>query len=426
MIHRTSRRSALKAAAATLAFPTFVPAATNGANSRMNIGLIGAGKQGDHHLGQIKHHKDARIAAVAEPYARFRDKAVASWGGAANCTGFNDFRELLARPDIDAVLIATPDHWHAIQAVQAAAAGKDIFCEKPLSLTIAEARAMVTAARRYGRVFQTGSMQRSSGEFRRACELVRNGYIGRLKAVYAAVGGPATECDLPAEPTPEGFDWEMWLGPAPARPFHSVLRPPHNDSFPNWRAYRDYSGGGLTDWGAHHFDIAQWGMGTDDTGPVEIIPPGKDTPLLTMRYASGVPLYHYNGSGAGKVSEPAKGHKGVNGVLFVGEEGWVEVNRGHIQTEPASLRYLTFKASDQRLYSSDNHHADWLKCIRTRQRPICDVEIGARSVSVCHLAGIAYRLGRPLRWDPAKEIFPGDPEASRHLHRAYREPWSLT
>jgi len=406
-----TRRRFFKMAAAALAAPMILPGSALGANSRIAIGVIGIGKQGSYHLDQLKHHSgDVQIVAVAEVYRMFRDLGVQVAGGPNQCKGYNDYRELLARSDIDAVLMATPDHWHAIMAVEAAAGGKDIYCEKPLSLTILEARGMVDAARTYGRVFQTGSQQRSSWEFRRACELVRNGYIGRIKEVNVGIGGPSHECDLPGEPVPDGLDWDRWIGPAPYRPFNAVLRPPHNDSFPNWRSYRDYSGGGMTDWGAHHFDIAQWGLGMDQSGPVEVIPPdGKNVQDLTYRYANGIPMIK----------------KGPGGVTFIGSEGTVHVDRGRLDTTPQSLRTVAFKASDLRLYASDNHHRDWINCMRSRQRPICDVEVGCRTITVCHLGNIAFRLGRALKWDPRAERFVNDAPADRLLHRAYRQPWRL-
>jgi len=406
-----SRRRFLAVASASLAAPIIVSAASREANSRLNIGMIGIGKQGEFHVGQLRHYRDTvQIVAVAEVYRQFRDRAVQMAGGPGVCTGYNDFREMLARPDIDAVLIATPDHWHAIQAIESARACKDVFCEKPLSLTIREARAMVNAARSYNRVFQTGSMQRSSPEFHRACQLVRNGYIGRIQRVEVNVGGPSVDCQLPEEPIPDGLDWDMWLGPAPYRPFNAVLRPPHNNSFPNWRSFRDYSGGGMTDWGAHHFDIAQWGLGMDGTGPVEIIPPnGKDVRALTYVYANGIPMLH----------------TGRGGITFFGTEGTVFVNRGIIETKPESLRTMPFKPSDVQLYVSRNHHEDWLSAIRKRTRPICDAEIGCRSVTVCHLGNIAYWMKRPLKWDPQKESFVNDELANRWLSRAYRGGWTL-
>jgi len=421
----TSRRGFLKRVM-VLAAPAVIPASALGAgraapSDRLGMGFIGYGMQCRSHFGGMLGRPDVQVLAVCDCDSIRRQQAAKQANdhysrdkgrNAKACADYNDFRELLDRTDVDAVLTATPDHWHAIIAIQAAQSGKDIYCEKPLSLTIRDARAMVDAVRRYGRVFQTGSQQRSSQEFRFACEMVRSGRIGKVHTVHVNVGGPSGECYLPPQPVPAGLDWDMWLGPAPWRPYNGTLCPvvPYN-FFPNWRSFRDYSGGGMTDWGAHHFDIAQWGLGMDDGGPVEIIPPdGKEHRWLTYRYASGVVMYH----GGGRA-----------GCDFVGTNGRVMVDRGKLETEPKELKNTPTAAGEVHLYRSPGHHQDWLRCIRTRQKPICDVEIGARSVSVCHLGNIAYRLKRPLRWDPIKEEFPGDEEANRFVDRARRAPWRL-
>jgi len=313
------------------------------------------------------------------------------------------------------VVIATPDHWHTVPCVEAMKAKKDVYCEKPLTLTIAEAKLLIDAVRKHDRVFQTGSQQRSDREFRVACELVRNGRIGKIKEVYADVGGPSKWCDLPEEPMEEGLDWNFWLGPAPLRPYNSVLSPRgiHNH-FPNWRGFREYSGGGMTDWGAHHFDIAQWGLGMDESGPVEIIPPeepkrGKGVKYV---YANGIPLIHDNWEGKG-------------GVNFVGTEGWIHVNRGQLSSSPEGLVKEPLPDLPIKLYKSPGHQRDWLECIKSRKRPICDVEIGARSVTVCHLGNLAYWNGRKLKWDPQKWQFVDDTEANGWLDRQRRDPWQL-
>jgi predicted dehydrogenase len=294
--------------------------------------------------------------------------------------------------------------------ILAAKARKDIYCEKPLSLTIAEARAMVKAVRKYDRVFQTGSMQRSSPEFRKACELVRNGRIGKVQQVLVDVGGPSKWCDLPEEPMEPGLQWDLWLGPAPVRPYNSVLSPRGvHKHFPNWRNYREYSGGMMTDWGAHHFDIAQWGLGMDHSGPVEIIPPEdpKAEKGLRYRYANGVEVIHGGGGG----------------VTFIGTDGQILVNRGRFKATPESIEDTPLGPNDLRLYASNDHLQDFLNCMRTRQRPICDVEIGCRSVTVCHLGNLAYWNHRRLTWDPAKERFIGDHEANKWLDRPDRRAY---
>jgi predicted dehydrogenase len=327
-----------------------------------------------------------------------------------------DFRALVDNQGIDALVIAAPDHWHATMAVAAMRAGKDVYCEKPLTLTIAEAKILVEEARRFDRVFQTGSQQRSDGKFRQACELVRNGKVGELRSVAVSIrtgfNNHPGVCDLPAEPVPAELDWDLWLGPAPVRPYNPHIAPPStSDEWGGWRNFIDYSGGGMTDWGAHHVDIAQWGLGMDGSGPVEIHPSdGKEVPLLTYRYANGVPLTVDFEN---------------NYIRFTGTEGTVEVNRQYLKTEPASLAKWKTGPGDVRLATSDDHLGNWFDCIRTRKRPICDVAIGASSVTVCLLGNIADRLQRPLKWDPAAGRFPEDVEANRLLARSMRSPWRI-
>jgi predicted dehydrogenase len=390
-----------------------------GPNDRITIGIIGTGTQGRGLMNDFLNQPGTQVVAVCDVDTTRREhhrkkveefytiKADKNFKG---CSAYKDFRELIARKDIDAVVIATPDHWHAYIAVEACKAGKDIYCEKPLSLTIRQARAMVQAARKYDRVFQTGSMQRSSKEFRKACELVRNGRLGKIKQVIVDVGGPSRPCDLPEEPMEAGLDWDMWLGPAPMRSYNSILSPRGvHQHFPDWRNYREYSGGMMTDWGAHHFDIAQWGLGMDDSGPVEIIPPAdpKSGRGVKYIYANGVEMIH--------------GDSG--GVLFIGTEGKILVNRGKFEATPAKLGEDPLPDNAIRLYNSYSHGKDFLDCMRSRKKPISDVEIGCRSVTVCHLGNIAYWTGKRLRWDPVKEVFIGDDAANQWLDREVRGPW---
>ena len=419
----TTRRSFLRNAAAAIAFPYLLPRAALGsarraaASERIALGLIGLGNMGTAHLKAFLGYRDVQVLAVCDVDRTKRDKArqtvAERYGSTARrgCAAYHAFEELLARDDLDAVVIAVPEHWHAIIAIAACRAGKDVYCEKPLALTVREARAMVRAARLYDRVFQTGSQQRSAANFRYACELVSNERIGKLQTVHVGVGGSSHEAYLPEEPVPDGFDWDRWLGPAPWAPYnHERASGSYSGG---WRLIRDYSGGMMTDWGAHHFDIAQWGMGTDHTGPVEIHPArenadaGDDQNLLTYVYASGVRMYR------GK----------ANGILFTGTEGRVEVNRGYFRTWPESIGREPIGPNEIHLYESRDHRQNWLDCIRTRRRPIADVEIGCRSVTVCHLGNIATWLGRSIRWDPQKEEIIGDPEASRWLDRPKRAPW---
>jgi predicted dehydrogenase len=411
-----------------LGFPSIVPAKALGLensvlpNDRIRLGFIGMGAQGTYLIRAFLNEPGTQVLAVCDVDGQKKQRArniaeeyYKDQNGSGSFRGiqeYKDYQEILACSDIDAVVTALPDHWHAIAAIEAAKAGKDIYCEKPLANSIRECRAMVHAARQFGQVFQTGSMQRSDDKFRFACELVRNGYIGEIQHVIANIGGPPQEDDLPAEPAPDYLDWDRWLGPAPWRPYSSVLSPPISfTGFPNWRNYWNYGGGGMTDWGAHHYDIAQWGLGMDASGPVEVIPPdSQDVKVLTYKYANGVVLTRQGGA---------------NGVLFTGTEGKVEVNRGYLRTWPDSLQRVRLKPDDLHLYVSRNHRADWLECLRMRRRPICDVEIGCRSAAVCHLGNIAYKLNRPLKWDPVTELFQDDPEANRVLGYSYRAPWSL-
>jgi predicted dehydrogenase len=423
-------------AAAALTLPVLRTALATAADKsattpseRITLGFIGTGFQCRFHIGHFLGMNDVQLLAVCDVDNKRRDHAKEMVekhyadkkknGQYKGCAAYNDFREVLARKDIDAVVIATPDHWHAIPAIEACKAGMDVYCEKPLSLTIHEAKLMRDAARKYARVFQTGSQQRSDNEFRLACELVRSGRIGKLKSVYVNVGGPSHPCDLPAESDESGLDWERWLGPAPKRPYNSVLSPRgvHNH-FPNWRSYREYSGGMMTDWGAHHFDIAQWALGMDESGPVEISPPEEAKAEKGVRYiyASGVVVHHADKDDAGKE---------VNGITFAGSDGKIFVNRGYLKSDPPDIIKQPLGAHDVRLIKSSGHQRDWIECVRSRRRPICDVEIGARSVTVCHLGNLAYWNHRKLRWDPEHWQFVEGAEANRWLDREHRDPWKL-
>ncbi len=388
------------------------PAASN----RLVLGFIGVGGMGTGHLKSFLERGDVEIVAVADVFEPHRERALELIGEkrSLGATGYNDYRELLARRDVDAVVIATPDHWHALTAIHACEAGKDVYCEKPLSLTIREARWMVEAARGNGTVFQVGSQQRSSPQyFRQACEVVRSGRIGRLQRMRAAIGGGPT-CGWDADaPPPAGLDWEFWQGPAPWHEFNP-RRCPHD-----FRWFYEYSGGKMTDWGAHHNDIAQWGNGSDDTGPVRTEPVLAEFPTdglfdtavrfeVKHTYANGVVL-----------ETSSEG----NDVEFHGTDGWIKVNRERIEASKPEILKEPLGAGDVRLYESPGHHEDWLNCIRTRSRPIADVEIGCRSVIVCHLGTIALRTGKTIEWDPSAERITNDETLNRWLHKPYRGPW---
>ena len=427
MRNQFTRRQFLKTASAAAATAPFFLSSglaapgQKGPNDRITLGFIGTGTQGRGLLHNFLNQPDTQVVAVCDVDTTRREhhrKIVDDFYSAKGnkevkaCAEYKEFPELIARQDIDAVVIATPDHWHAYIAIAACNAGKDIYCEKPLSLTIHEARAMVNAVRKNNRVFQTGSMQRSSSEFRKACELVRNGRLGKIKQVIVDVGPPSVPCDLPEETMEPGLNWDLWQGPAPQRPYNSVLSPRGvHTHFPNWRSYREYSGGMMTDWGAHHFDIAQWGLGMDESGPVEIIPPEdpKATRGVRYLYANGVEMIH--------------GDSG--GVLFIGTEGKILVNRGKFEATPKELGEAPLGDKAIRLYNSYSHTKDFLTCMRSRKKPICDVEIGCRSVTVCHLGNLAYWNHRRLKWDPVKERFLGDEEANQWLDRPKRGPWKV-
>lgn len=429
MTKRTlNRRNFLQTAAGSVAVPFLLPSsvwsASVGPNDRIVVGSIGMGTQNRGLTGSLLGRKECQVVAVCDVDTTRREAArqtveakyakLAEQGDYVGCKGYSDFRGLLARRDIDAVVIATPDHWHALISIAAAKAGKDIYCEKPLCQSIKEARAMVTAVRKHRRIFQTGSMQRSMTEFRRTCELVRNGRLGRINRIEVAVGGPGRWCDLPTEADEAGLDWNMWLGPAPLRPYNSALSPRGvHQHFPNWRLYREYGGGMVTDWGAHHFDIAQWALGMDDSGPIEIIPPSDPNATHGVRllYANGTEVVHTEG----------------NGVTFFGTEGTIYVNRGKFDPKPEKLEEARPRLGDVKLYESTDHLGDWLRSVRNRTRPICDVEIGARTVTVCHLVNLAYYHHAHLRWDPVAENFSGETGNPKWLDVPFkrRGPWKL-
>jgi predicted dehydrogenase len=389
----------------------------------ISLGFIGCGKQGRILSQSFLPTNQIRIVAVSEVY---KDKSVLMLNGIKNfyeknkqagsyqeIPVYTDFRELLTRKDVDAVVIATPDHWHAAAAVRAAEAGKDIYGEKPLAKTVEEGRAMVNAVRKHNRVFQTGSMQRSWQEFRQAVELVRNGYIGQIKSIKVNIGPPPVPYNLPAEPIPAGLDWMQWLGPNEFANFNAELAPPiTKDVYPNWRNYKEFGGGMVADWGAHMFDIAQWALDMDDSGPVKVTPPDNDHRFLTYEYANGVVMTHENWDWN-------------NAVMFTGTEGEIKIGRGKLETTPAALKDKIIGPTEKHVYRSENHYHDFLNAVRNRTRPICDVEIGHRTATVCNIGNIAYELKRPLQWDPVKEKFKDDHQANKLLGRPMKKEWRV-
>ena len=433
-----TRRGFLKTAAIAGAAPLVLRsslwAQASAPSRQFTLGFIGVGKQGDGLLHGCLPRGDVRVLAVSDVDTTRRELAkhavekhyadATKNGTYKGCEAYSDFRELLARKDIDAVVIATPDHWHALVAIAAANAGKDIYCEKPMAHTVLEGRGMVKAVRKNRRIFQTGSMQRSMSEFRAACELVRNGVIGTVAKVDASVSGPPVFCDLPAEADEPGLDWDRWLGPSPLRPYNSILSPRGMpQGFPDWRKYREYGGGGVCDWGAHHFDIVQWAFGYDDSGPVEFFPADKPDAQsgVRWRYPNGAEVTHQAG----------------NGITFYGDQGKISVNRGQfklwlgdklksdVMDDYSPLLKELLPANAVRLYHSTNQISDWVKAMQTRSLPICDVEIGQRSATVCNLVNAVYFSGKGLKWNPQRENFADGTGDANWLTREYRAPWKL-
>jgi predicted dehydrogenase len=430
-----SRRAFLRTAAASAAAPlVFSPSSLRAANEKLALGFIGVGTMGRGHLGGFLGRNEVEVAAVCDVVKERLDNAKAmvekryaeriKSGDYKGVKAYSDFRDLLAHKGLDAVVIATPDHWHHIPCVRAARAGKHIYCEKPLTHNIAEGRQIVDEVKKAKIVFQTGSQQRSEfgGHFRKAVEYVWNGRIGKLKTVRIGVGAPARPCDLKGEPKPEGTDWDFWLGPAPEREYNSELCPKGVHShFPAWRNYQEYAGGQLADMGAHHFDIAQWAMDVDRSGPVEIVPPEKRNADRGLKfiYASGVVMYH-------NVFEKGSDGKEIHAdCVFEGTEGTILVSRGGISSLPDTILKEPIGAKEKHVYPSTNHHENWLSCIKSGKETICPAEVGHRSASICHLGNIGYRLGRKLKWDPAKEVFVDDEAANKELTREPRAKWKI-
>ncbi|MEM7811972.1 MAG: Gfo/Idh/MocA family oxidoreductase [Planctomycetota bacterium] len=410
---KDSRRKFLKTSAAAtvpLFLPSGVLAASGraGANGRVGVGIVGMGTRG----GQLAETMpaDGRIVAACDADFGLAAKQRERLGGDWDVE--RDYRRMLDRADIDAVVVCPCDHHHVLAAMLACQAGKDVYVEKPISLTIAEGRALVNAARRYGRVAQTGTQQRTMELNRFACEYVRDGKIGEVKVVEALnFNTPVADPGHPSEAVPDGLDWDLWLGPAADRSYNAAYR----KGFMKWR---DFGGAGMTGLGSHAFDMVQYALGTDDTGPVEIWPVG-DGPRarLRYRYANGV-----------EVRLEDRGPR--LGAIFVGSDCKMEINRNKFTTNPPD--FVT-GAPDPAVavpwdgpgWKAKGHVQNWLDCVRSREKPNADIEIGHRSATICHLLNICRELGRPLRWDPDREVFPGDAEANAKLDRPRRKGWEL-
>ena len=419
-------------AGASVAWPLIVPDTVFGAEApseRITIGCIGTGRMGQGDMRSVLGFKQARIVAVCDvDSARATDaqQIVQRQYKSDNCCdAYQDFRLLVARRDIDAVMICTPDHWHAVPAIAAAKAGKDIFLQKPLTLTIHEGRVLSDTVRRYGRVFQVGSQQRSDQRFRFACELVRNGRIGKVQAVHVGFGYDPGCAEEPGTAPPPNLDYEMWLGQAPKKPYtEKRVHPQKGYDRPGWLRIRDYGHGMITGWGSHHLDIAQWGLGTMDSGPVEVECREVEFPNKGLWDVHGKFSLEYTYANGVRMT-CADDTKNKPGILFEGNAGWVYVTRGAIDANPKSLLQEKIGPNEIQLYKSDNHFGNWLQCIKTRAETVAPVEHGHRSCTICLLGSIAMSLRRKLRWDPAKEQFVGDSEADSMCKREARSPWAV-
>ena len=453
---RTSRRTFLKNAAMTMAAPTVITSTALGragippASERVTLGFIGVGGRGNALAHSFLRIPEAQCVALSDCFDSRRKNTARSFddfyagrdGKGANkaCSTYKNFRELLARDDIDGVVIATPDHWHVPIAMAAIRAGKDVYVEKPLSTAVTWNKAMRGEVHRYGAVFQYGTQQRSSHNFRFACELVRNGYIGDLERIEVWCPGMAAPGwyentskgggDLAPIPVPEDLDYDMWIGPAPMRPYTK-------DRCTQWGAYHVYDNalGFIAGWGVHPLDIAQWGNDTELTVPLEYEGTGKipadglfdtisDWDML-CRYANGVKLRFMNARVAKNVVtyRPFLDH----GTTFFGSDGWVSVDRGNpgLPASDPKLLGVKLKPGDTRLYASNNHYKNFVDCIRSRRRTASPVDPAVQSDIISHLCDISIRTGRKIVWDPGREDIVGDALASRMLHRGLRSPWRL-
>jgi predicted dehydrogenase len=428
-----SRRSFLgrnlAAAAAACASPVFLPSAVFGAasqpgpNDRIGIGFIGMGRQAGDLLRVLNGLKEARVLAIADVNL---DRAQAT-AAKLEAEPYQDYRRLLERKDIDAIITATPEHWRGPICLHACQAGKDLYVEKPMSLTIREGRLIVEAVRKHGRVFQTGSQQRSMWPNRAGCDFIRSGKLGKIRHVIAHNYPSPWEGVLPAQPVPDKLNWDMWCGPADLVPYNLDLYLPRAN--PGWLSFRPYSGGEMTGWGSHGFDQVQWALGMDASGPIEVWTEGDK--LVPPKYTAVEPktrgdalcqlpkvFFRYPGD---IVMELGNGPAG--GAIFIGEKGKVTIDRAVFKSDPPELAEDALEHRPAGF--GENHLRNWLNCIKSRERPIADVEIGHRSATVCHLGNVARYLGGKLAWDPVKEIFPGNSAANAWLDRPRRKPYEL-
>jgi len=467
----TRRRFLQRAGAASslVAAPWIIPSSAIGAggsiapSNRITAGVIGNGRMGRGHIRRLASDKEIQLLAVCDvdrvrrdEGKRKADQAQSSHAGYEACAAYNDYRDVLARDDIDAVTVVTPDHWHTPISLHAAQAGKDVYCEKPISITIGQGRQLVETVRRYGRIFQTGTQYRSIPTIRKVCNFVREGGLGKVKQVFALwnkIGGSfkaerfegsrhaldiehsrhsyvPLDFALPAHPVPEGLDWDLWVGPAMWHPYNRAYHINPNPGVVPWAFEEDFGVAASTWHHSHSADVIQYAIGMETSGPVELIHPADGPyPTLTCKYANGTLLHLVDNWGMVKSvykALPADARLAGNfGGIFVGERGWVTSmsTGGPIEGGPDKM-FERMKLTSRQVNTGDNnHHANWFDCIRTRRIPSTHEEIGHRSASLGHLTIIAYKLGRSLKWDPAKEEFLNDDEANRLRSRAMRAPW---
>ncbi len=426
--NKISRRNFLGKSVAGMAGVVIAPnlfAFGKSPNDVIRLGVIGPGRKGINLTKAFMTIEGVQVVAGSDVCGIKRkrfEKVVKDFYSAKNMKSevktYENYHDMLARTDIDAVVIATPDHWHALNAIDAIKAGKDVYLEKPMTFTIREGQVLRLAVRDYNRILGIGSQQRSDPQFQHAVKLVQEGAIGRIQKINANVGAPPKIYDLPQKPIPKDLNWDLWLGPSPYVHYNPELAPPISLDPPQdeqfwagWRWYKELGGGFTTDWGAHMFDIAQWAIGMDGRGPIEIIPAGyKQTPYLTYIYDNGVVM-----------TEEPFAEDWVKGVKFWGNDGWIEIGRGFFKGSSPSLA-PEINGDNQ---ENNLHEQDFINAVRQRKDPQVPVEIGHSSCTVCTLGNIAYDLGRPVRWNPDTETFVDDPEADKHMHRPYRTGYKL-
>ena len=439
MSNKLTRRKFIQTAAISAvgvaAFPQFLSSCKQSRrtsdNEFIRLGFIGLGQQAMYLLNGYIGMPDVRVVAGSDVYGVKRDrflKRVNDYYSDNNpemaVDVYENYKDLLKRKDIDAVVIATPDHWHAIMAIDACNAKKDIYLEKPLTFTIKEGQELVKAVRRNNVILAVGSQQRSDLNFQHAVKMVQDGRLGNIERINAHVGAPPKPYDLPEESVPSDLNWPLWLGPSEYYHYNSELNPPisldpeqNEQIWGAWRWYKELGGGFTTDWGAHMFDIAQWALEMDGSGPVEIIPAGyEDTEFLTFKYSNGVVM-----------TEEPFNEQMTKGVKFWGDKGWIEISRGHFIASDDSLLPEKREEADGDYETQIPHLADFIQSVKTRNDPVVPVEVGHRSCVVCTLGNIAYDLGRPIKWDPNTETFVDDSEADENMlfNKTYAEGYSL-